>query len=67
MFILAQYTGSGKTAILSSLSALEASGPSRYELKVVTKCRFKTVEAAQQYAREHGIIFDMDNGKTQST
>lgn len=66
MFILAQYAGGGKTAILSSLSALESSGPSRYEVKVVSKRRFKTIVAAQQYAREHGIIFDLDNGKTRS-
>lgn len=66
MFILSQYTGDGKTALLSRLSPLEVAGPAKFEVKVVTRRRFKTVEAAQQYARERGIIFDLDDGKTRS-
>lgn len=67
MFVIGEYRGHGKTALLSRLGPLEVSGTQQYEVKIVTKRRFKNIEAAKQYARDHGISFDKDDRKTRST
>lgn len=60
MFIIGEYRGHGKTALLSRLGPLEATGPKTFELKTVTRNRFKTMDEALAFARKNGTPIDPD-------
>ena len=60
MFILGEYRGRSKTAILSRLGPLEATGPKIYELKTVIRNRFKTMDEALAFAEKNRTPIDPD-------
>lgn len=60
MFVLGEYRGRSKTAILSRLGPLEATGPKIFELKTVIRNRFKTMDEALAFAKKSGTPIDPD-------
>lgn len=60
MFVLGEYRGRSKTALLSRLGPLEASGSKVYELKTVIRNRFKTMDEALAFAKKNGTPIDPD-------
>ncbi len=60
MYVLGEYRGHSKTAILSRLGPLEATGPRIFEVKIVTRNRFKTLDEALAFAQKNKTPIDPD-------
>ena len=60
MYIIGEYRGRSKTALLSRLGPLEATGPKVFEVKTVIRNRFKSMDEALSFAKKNGTPIDPD-------
>ena len=63
MFILGEYHGKTRTVIDSRSNPMESNGGKSYELKIVSRLRFKTPDEALRYAKDHKIFLEQHGEK----
>ena len=63
MFILGEYRSKTRTVIYSRLNPMESNGGKSYELKIVSRLRFKTPDEALRYAKDHKIFLEQHGEK----